>query len=124
MFMLHSLVLYIFQSNKMIKLKFYWVYFKSTIVLNLSSSVLLSSIIMSGLINLPDPPPFHEIYIFCCMFGGPFICFFYKELSRKEEYYFYFNRGITKLSLIIMTLLTYIIIGLILLIILHHVKLA
>ncbi len=106
------------------KLTFHWEYFKSTLVLNLSSSVLISFIVFKALENFPDsPPPLYIVYIKCCMFGGPLLCLFYKEMSRKNEYYFYYNRGISKLSLYITTLSTYILVGYSLINILHYVKL-
>ena len=109
----------------MVKLTLHWEYFKSTLVLNLSSSVLLSFIVYTALLNYPDaPPPLHVVYIRCCMFGGPLLCLFYKELSRKNEYYSYFNRGISKLSLFITTLSTYILTGYLLILILRYAKLA
>ena len=75
--------------------------------------------------NFPDaPPPLYIVYIRCCMFGGPLLCIFYKEMSRKNEYYFYFNRGISKISLFIVTLSTYVLTGHLLIIILHYAKLA
>ena len=111
--------------NYMLKLRLHWEYFKSTLVLNFSSSILIAFIIRLTLLTLPDPPsPIYIIYIRCCMFGGPLLCFFYKEMSKKNEYYFYYNRGISKLSLFISTLSTYILMGYLLLIILHYVKLA
>ena len=109
----------------MLKLKFHWAYFKSTFIFNIFSSVLLAFIVHAGLKIFPDsPPPLYLVYIKCCMFGGPLLCFFYKELSRKNEYYFYYNRGISKLSLFITTLLTYILVGFILISILHYATLA
>jgi len=108
----------------MVKLTLHWEYFKSTLVLNLSTSVLLAFIVSFSLITFPDPPPLHMVYIRCCMFGGPLICLLYKEMSRKNEYYFYYNRGISKLSLFITTLSTYILTGYLLIMILHYAKLA
>jgi len=109
----------------MVKLTLYWEYFKSTLVLNLSSSVLLAFIVYGALLNPSDTPPqFHVVYIHCCMFGGPLLCLFYKELSRNNEYYFYYNRGISKLSLFISTLSTYVLMGYLLIIILRYAKLA
>ncbi len=108
----------------MVKLTLHWEYFKSTLVLNLSTSVLLAFIVFLTLITLPDPPPLHLVYIRCCMFGGPLICLLYKEMSRKNEYYFYYNRGISKLSLFITTFSTYILIGYLLIMILRYAKLA
>jgi hypothetical protein len=108
----------------MVKLTLHWEYFKSTLVQNLSVSVILSFIVYMALKNLSDaPPPLHIVYIRCCMIGGPLLCFFYKEMTRKNEYYFYFNRGISKLSLFIVTLSIYILTGSLLIIILHYAKL-
>ena len=108
----------------MVKLTLHWEYFKSTLVLNLTSSVLLAFVVYLTLITLPEPPPFHIVYIRCCMFGGPLLCLLYKEMSGRNEYYFYYNRGISKLSLFITTLSTYLLTGYLLIIILHYVKLA
>lgn len=109
----------------MVKLTLHWEYFKNTLVLNLSASVLLSFIVHMALQSFPDsPPPLHVVYIRCCMFGGPLLCFLYKEMSRKNEYYFYYNRGISKLSLYISTLSIYFLAGYLLQIILHYAKLA
>jgi hypothetical protein len=107
----------------MLKLRLHWEYFKSTLVPNLSTSVLLAFIVYGALLTLPDPPPLYVVYIRCCMLGGPLLCLLYKELSGKNEYYFYYNRGITKLSLFISTLSTYTLAGYLLLIILHYAKL-
>ena len=109
----------------MVKLALHWEYFKSTLVLNLASSVLFAFFVISFLKSLPGPiPSFPVIYIRCCMVGGPLLCFLYKEISRKNEYYFYYNRGITKLSLWIVTLVTYILSGTLLINILEYAKLA
>jgi hypothetical protein len=109
----------------MVKLTLHWEYFKSTLVLNLSASVILSVIVYMALKIYPEPPPpLHVVYIRCCMFGGPLLCLFNKEISRKNEYYFYYNRGISKLSLFITTLSTYMLTGYLLIIILRYVKLA
>jgi len=108
----------------MVKLALHWEYFKSTLVLNLASSVLFAFFINSFLKTLPIPiPSFPVIYIRCLMTGGLLLCFIYKEISRKNEYYFYYNRGITKLSLWLVTLATYILTGTLLIIILQYAKL-
>jgi len=109
----------------MVRLTLYWEFFKSTLVFNLASSVLLAIIIYMALKIMPDPPPpIQVVYIKCCMFGGPILCFLYNEMSRKEEYYFYFNRGVSKISLIVVTLSTYVITGYLLINILRYAKLA
>ena len=111
-------------NKNMVKLTLHWEFFKSTLVLNLSVSVILTFIVFMALKNFYDvPPPLHIVYIRCFMIGGPLLCLFYKEMTRKNEYYFYFNRGISKLSLYIVTLSTYILTGSLLIIILHYAKL-
>lgn len=107
------------------KVKLYWTFYKSTLILNLASSVFLSFILFAGAqMTMKDPPHFIVIYTRCFMFGGPLICFYYKELSRKKEYYFYYNKGITKISLFITTLIICLLIGFLFLNILHYAKIS
>jgi hypothetical protein len=109
----------------MSKSKLYWEYYKSTLALSLSSSVIFAFIISEGLKNLPiERLPLYVIFLFCFMFGGAFAAFFYKEVSRKGEYYFYYNRGISKMSLWVITEVTNILIGGMLINILNYVELA
>jgi len=110
------------------KVKLYWQFYKSTLIINLASSVLLAFIVKSAANISIDSKiaetPLSIIYIKCCMFGGPFICFYYNELSKKNEYYFYYNKGISKLSLYIVTFSIYISIGLLIQSALYYAKLA
>ena len=110
------------------KAKLYFEFYKSTFILNLASSVFLAFMVYAALASMSMiikvPPPFSVVYIRCCMFGGPLVCFYQKEISRKNEYYFYFNKGIPKINLLIVTLLINILIGVLALNILHYVKLA
>ena len=71
-----------------------------------------------------QPIPFFEMYIRCFMFGGPLISFYLKEISRKNEYYFYYNKGISKLSLLITTVILYILLGILAFKISHYAKLS
>lgn len=106
------------------KLRLHWEFFKSTIILNLASSVLFAAIIGSMSGGTKTTSPLIVNYINCCMFGGPLVSFYYKELSRKKEYYFYYNRGITKIKLLTTTYITYILTGLVILIILNYAQFA
>jgi len=109
----------------MSKLKLYWEYYKSTLILNLSSSVLLAFIISEASKSLPLARlSFQIIFLLCFMFGGAFLSFFYKEISHKGEYYFYYNQGISKIRLWIVTLSTNILLGGLLINILYYVELA
>jgi len=101
------------------KAKFYWQFFTSTLVLNLASSVFFASILM-----LVSETPFSLTYIRCCMFGGPLVSFYYKEVSKKNEFYFYYNKGISKLNLYVKTLIIYILIGILIHYLLYYAKLA
>jgi len=72
----------------------YWIYYKSTIVINLCVSIaiiLIASFYGAEVI----------IYIFAVSlaFIGPLFAFLYKEIVKPLEYYFYYNRGITKFKL-------------------------
>jgi hypothetical protein len=44
-------------------------------------------------------------YIFWMMSGGFLLSSYYFEISRKNEYYFYYNLGISKVKLIFFTYL-------------------
>ncbi len=73
---------------------------------------------------IQNAPTFLNLYIKACIFGGSLISIFYKEFARKSEYYFYYNRGITKWNLIIATLSIYFLLGSILFSLLNYAKLA
>lgn len=45
------------------------------------------------------------------MTAGPLLSLFYKELFNKKEYYFYYNRGLSKTKLIIVTIIFNFVIG-------------
>jgi hypothetical protein len=111
-------------SKMMQKVKLFWEFYKSTLSMNLFSSVFLLFILFGAMqMVMKTSTPLILVYIHCCMFGGPFISFFYKELSRKKEYYFYYNRGITKVNLLVTTLLINFLFGILLINILRYAKL-
>ena len=56
------------------------------------------------------------------MTGGSLISIFYKEISRKNEYYFYYNRGISKIKLIVVSLILNVLVGVILISIIQNAK--
>lgn len=88
----------------MYKLRFYWEFHKSTLVINWAFSCSMGMILMNlWLIPL------------VAMIAGPLLSLFYKEIARKNEYYFYYNRGISKISLITMSMIMNILTGLLLL---------
>jgi hypothetical protein len=71
---------------------------------NVPVSVLLT--ILASLLAI-DPKIEHSvifilifIFILCIMTGGFLLSIFYNHLYRKNEYYFYYNFGLSKLKLI------------------------
>jgi len=74
----------------------YWAYYKSTIVVNLCVSVAI--VLIANFLYGADL----SIYLFAVSiaFIGPSFAFLYKEIVRPLEYYFYYNRAISKIKLI------------------------
>ena len=99
--------------NLMNKLKAYWIFHKSTVILNLVSSAALSLITL---------PVFLVVFPILIMTSGTLISLFYKEITHKNEYYFYYNLGISKPTLLVMNEFFNILTGLILLGIFSYVK--
>lgn len=95
------------------KLLLYWEFYKSTLILNWSFSMALSIIIY---------PLFLTVLPICVMTAGPIVSLFFKEVSRKNEFYFYYNKGISKISLITTNITLNLITGVFLLIIIHYAK--
>ena len=95
------------------KLKAYWIFHKSTVILNLVSSAALSLITL---------PVFLVVFPILIMTSGTLISLFYKEITHKNEYYFYYNLGISKPTLLVMNEFFNILTGLILLGIFSYVK--
>jgi hypothetical protein len=86
--------------------RLYWEFHKSTIVINWTFSIALSA--------LSTPWLFPVL----TMTGGPLISLLYKEIARNNEYYFYYNRSISKVNLIAISLVLNVLVGIILLFIL------
>jgi hypothetical protein len=70
----------------MIKLKLYWEFYKSVILINLT------------LIYVSLKYNYETIFVNLCFFAIPII-FIYKRYFRENEYYFYYNMNISKLNL-------------------------
>lgn len=96
----------------MLKIKLYFNYFISTILINITSSVFFAYILKLLISSIfKSDTPFFNIYLFCITYGGPLFAFYYKEVTYKNEYYFYYNKGIRKDVLIAFTALLYILTG-------------
>ena len=68
----------------------YWTFYKSTITINLGFSGIV------GLVALSI-----TAFAICMVTFGLFLSLLYKETIHSQEYYFYFNRGISKIKLFI-----------------------
>jgi hypothetical protein len=98
---------------------------KTIIKVNLIFSVFLT--ILSVLMFFSEFPSGNIIHILLLSFiiifltGGFLLSFFYFELSRKNEYYFYYNMGITKIKLLIMAYMLHLIFIIPLVVIIYYV---
>jgi len=84
------------------QLKLLIIFYKSTLLLSIVCGVMLAAI---------------NFNVFFIAFGvgflsaGSVISITYKEISKQHEYYFYYNKGISKFTLILSCILTNLIIG-------------
>jgi len=96
----------------------------SSILAIISSAIIKITSDLVGL-EVKDPQsPLHLIiwyYIIWIMTGGFFISAFYFEITRKNEYYFYYNLGLSKTKLILFAYTLHIIFIIPLLYILQYV---
>ncbi len=97
---------YILAQLIMTKISLFWEFHKSTLLLNWVFSLGISVVVW--------PWSFPII----TMTGGPLFSLFYKEISRNNEYYFYYNLGLTKSNLIVMSMVFNVLTGILLLFIL------
>ena len=91
-------------------LSIYWAFYKSTITVNLVVS--LSIGVVSRSIT---------VFAISLVSIGLFFAFLYKEAVCPQEYYFYYNRKISKIKLIIFCFLVSILPSSLILIIVHYV---
>lgn len=73
------------------KLCLYMIFYKSTLALSFSFSAMAGA--FGGLHY------FFFVFGMSLMSGGTVLTLMYKEIVRPYEYYFYFNKGISKLQL-------------------------
>jgi len=90
----------------------YWAFYKSTVILNLCVSFFVAFV--TG--------QFFEFFAISYATFGLIGVFLYKEIAFPLEYYFYYNRGITKIKLFSFCLLVNISLAAFLLTILHYVS--
>jgi hypothetical protein len=94
---------------------------KTNIILSIFLTALSSVILLA--IPTSHTPVFVIIrsFVIWIMTGGFLLSVFYFEITRKNEYYFYYNLGLSKLKLILVTYTLHVIVILPLLFILNYV---
>jgi len=82
-------------------------YNKTILKLNIVFSIVLTFLSSLAFLSKKssDSPIYLIIvfYIFWIMTGGFFLSAYYFEITRKNEYYFYYNLGISKIKLLLLT---------------------
>ena len=96
----------------------------SLLVLRLNLLVSLVTTFLIGALNLNGITVDRVIYFFMTslLSGGFLLGILYFEIARKKEYYFYYNLGITKLKLILITYLFHLIVAIPIIIVAHYAK--
>jgi len=109
-------------------------YNKTILKLNIVFSIFLTAISISAsksaLAIFSDsvkthPSPVYLIlgsYLFWILTGGFLMSAYYFEIARINEYYFYYNIGLSRIRLLLFTYLLHIIIVVPILFIIHYVK--
>ncbi len=75
------------------KLRLLVVFYKSTLTLSIGISALMAAFSVFNIAGML------LLFGFCFLSGGTVVTLLYKELSKKHEYYFYYNKGISKWAL-------------------------
>lgn len=96
----------------LLKLKLLFIFYRSTLMLNWSASLGFAFVVF---------PEFSSVLPVMLMTGGSLLSIWYKDLSRKNDYYFYYNRGLGKGQLMLFTVLMNLLSGGLLHILLNHV---
>ncbi len=92
------------------KLKICLVFYKVLLLINLGFSTAISVIIF---------PIFLQIFPLAFLTGGIVIGILYIELSKNNQYYFFYNLGLSKKSLISFSVVINTLIGISILILIH-----
>jgi hypothetical protein len=95
------------------QLKLLLLFYKSTLLFNIACGVIL------GAINFQL---FFVAFGFGFLSAGTVISLLYKEISKQHEYYFYYNKGISKQTLILTCAIANLVIGILLIIIGSYAK--
>jgi hypothetical protein len=95
-------------------IRIYLLYFKSVLKTNALVSIMLT--ILSLLLSFNETThhsAFYIVissYIIWIMTGGFLLSFLYFQISKKNEYYFYYNMGLSKVKLVVIAYLFHFII--------------
>lgn len=107
--------------NIKVKSILYLTYLKSTLLISIACAIPISFMgISRGNSEVFESYPFLQIvsnFLRVCCFAGLPISILYKEFTKKNEYYFYYNMGISKINLIVATATLYILFSIIIYII-------
>jgi len=91
-----------------IHLKLLFIFYKSTLLFSIVCGIALAAM------NFHD---FFAAFGFSFLSAGTLISLTYKEISKQHEYYFYYNKGLTKKVIITTCILTNLVIGIFIIII-------
>jgi hypothetical protein len=69
------------------------------------------NVFVSLLISMVKPFLFFTILPIALMSGGPILSLLYKEYTHKNEYFFYYNRSISKINLIFSSIFFSVLLG-------------
>jgi len=95
------------------QLKLLLIFYKSTLLFSIACGVMLAAI---------NFQLFFVAFGFGFLSAGTVISLLYKEISKQHEYYFYYNKGISKQTLILTCVLANLVIGILLIIIGSYAK--
>lgn len=91
-----------FLNEQLSKLKVYLLFYRSTLRINCSVSFLFAFVILIDQADTSIIDWIKTYFNLFCSIG--LLCdLLYKEMARKEEYYFYYNCSASKLKLIIVS---------------------
>jgi hypothetical protein len=78
----------------------------SSVLALISSAIIRATSDLAGLAEKDPPSLLHLLiwyFIIWILTGGFFLSAFYFDVTRKNEYYFYYNLGISKIKLFLLT---------------------
>lgn len=99
-------------NPKLLKLKLYLAFFRSTLALNWAVSLAFAILL---------PHLFKVVLPLSVMTSGSLISVYYKRVSEKDSMYFYYNLGLTRPGLFLFTIIANACIGSVLYLLLNYV---